>query len=105
MLKNLSNFLFILIVYLQEKIPLLQQAGTQKQIFYYQKEHHHVINASSYEYYNRIVYNDNSWVLYDGDGIKPSTNGTWIYLKDPHEITNELIFKVAQTLFKTKIFG
>ncbi len=51
----------------------------------------------------------NSWVLYDGcynkdsNEPKPSTNGTWIYIKNDTEITNHLIFKANHTVFKCHI--
>ena len=43
------------------------------------------------------------WIVYDGDGTKPSTNGSWIYLRAPLEITDGMMFKAAQTLFKVKV--
>ena len=56
----------------------------------------------------------NTWVLYDGyiveeeDGItsrKPSTNGTWFYLKDDIEMTNHMVFKANHTVFKTHVIN
>lgn len=51
----------------------------------------------------RIQFEKKNWVIYDGDGIKPSTNGTWIYIEKPYEIKNGTIFKVAQSMFLTKL--
>lgn len=42
-------------------------------------------------------------MVYDGDGIKESTNGTWIYMEEAYEITDEMIFKAGQTMFKVSI--
>jgi hypothetical protein len=41
--------------------------------------------------------------VYDGDGIKPSTNGTWIFIEEPYEITDGMIFKAGQTMFKVSV--
>jgi len=30
----------------------------------------------------RIDYINDDWILKDGDGKKPSTNGTWIYAQE-----------------------
>jgi hypothetical protein len=42
-------------------------------------------------------------VIYDGDGSKCSTNGTWIFMEGVHEIQDGMVFKVAQTLIRLKI--
>lgn len=49
----------------------------------------------------------NTWILYDGyfsdeEGgeRRPSTNGTWLYLKDDIELSNHFIFKANHTVFK-----
>ena len=52
---------------------------------------------------DRIVYEDPSWIIYDCDGTKPSTNGTWIFADDYYEIYDGLIFKAAETLFQVNI--
>lgn len=62
---------------------------------------------------------NNYWILCDGSvliennssnnklnetsNIKSSTNGTWIYLKDDIELTNDFMFKTNQTVFKAYI--
>lgn len=51
----------------------------------------------------------NTWILYDGyiseeEGERrPSTNGTWLYLKDDTEIVNHFIFKANHTVFKSHV--
>ena len=59
-------------------------------------------NASNIFIILRIQHNGKNWIIYDGDGSKPSTNGTWIYIENSCEIYNGMIFKAAQTMFKVK---
>lgn len=42
-------------------------------------------------------------MVYDGDGEKPSTNGTWIYMEGVYEITDGTMFKAGQTMFRVKV--
>jgi hypothetical protein len=44
----------------------------------------------------------NGWTLKDGF-TKPSTNGTWLYVEEPFPISDEMLFKVGQTLFNCEI--
>jgi hypothetical protein len=48
-----------------------------------------------------IEYNSNEecFYLYDGDGEKESTNGTWVFILNPIKITNNFLFKAEHTLF------
>ena len=48
-----------------------------------------------------IEYNveDNNFYLYDGNSKKESTNGTWVYIINPIQITNNFLFKAEHTLF------
>ena len=48
-----------------------------------------------------IEYNskDNIFYLYDGNGEKESTNGTWVFILNPIKITNNFLFKAEHTLF------
>lgn len=39
-------------------------------------------------------------MISDGDGIKKSTNGTWLYVEDTFEIYNNLVLKAGDLLFK-----
>lgn len=43
--------------------------------------------------------NENAFYLYDGDSKKESTNGTWVYILNPKQITNNFLFKAEHTLF------
>jgi len=53
--------------------------------------------------YNRIVYEDNNWVIYDGDGIKGSTNGTWLLADENCVLRDDMIFKGADSLFLANV--
>ena len=50
-----------------------------------------------------MEYIDTKWTICDGDGHKPSTNGTWLFVDNPIKITNRMIFKAGQLEFITKI--
>ena len=50
---------------------------------------------SSIEYNSK----DDCFYLYDGDGKKESTNGTWVFILNPIKITNNFLFKAEHTLF------
>ena len=39
----------------------------------------------------------------DGNGFKPSKNGTWVLVDDFIEIKQGMIFKGAESVFKTSI--
>jgi hypothetical protein len=40
------------------------------------------------------------WVILDGDGRQPSTNGTWLFLEEPIRIKSGVVFKGGSTLFQ-----
>jgi hypothetical protein len=42
------------------------------------------------------------WVILDGDGSKPSTNGTWLFIEEPIKIKHGVVFKAGSTLFLIK---
>ena len=42
---------------------------------------------------------EKSFYLYDGDMKKESTNGTWVFIPKPVQITNNFMFKAEHTLF------
>ena len=46
-----------------------------------------------YNFHDKCIY------LYDGDGKKESTNGTWVFILNPIKITNNFLFKAEHTLF------
>ena len=49
-----------------------------------------------------IIYEDNNWYIVDGDGINPSSNGTWFYPEKYFNIINGLIIRIGTTLFECK---
>ena len=48
----------------------------------------------------RLDYKYGTWLLIDGDGLKHSTNGTWLYLEHPYLVHDQLIFKAGNVLLK-----
>lgn len=50
-----------------------------------------------------IVYFEGNWIIKDGDGTKPSTNGTWLFADELFKIYDSMIFKAGQTLFKAQL--
>ena len=42
---------------------------------------------------------EKSFYLYDGDNKKESTNGTWVFILNPIQITDNFAFKAEHTLF------
>ena len=47
-----------------------------------------------------LTYHRGHWKVLDGDGQKPSTNGTWIYVKDSFPLHGRVSFKAGSTLFE-----
>ena len=43
---------------------------------------------------------ENGWMICDGNGIKKSTNGTWLYVDDPFEMYDSMLLKAGDLLFK-----
>ncbi len=41
--------------------------------------------------------------IVDGDGKKPSTNGTWLFAENDYEIESGTVFKAGQSLFLCEI--
>ena len=54
-----------------------------------------------------IKYNshDECFYLYDGDGEKESTNGTWVFILNPIKIKNNFLFKAEHTLFVSTLIN
>ena len=46
---------------------------------------------------------DNEWFIQDGDGIKISTNGTWLFVEDFFQVFDGMMFKAGETLFRADI--
>ena len=55
---------------------------------------------SSLSRYHCLIDFDDFWYIQDGDGFKPSTNGTWLFADEFIEIYDSMVFKVAESLFK-----
>ena len=49
-----------------------------------------------------IVFEENNWYIVDGNGINPSSNGTWFYPEKYFDITDGLIVRMGTTLFECK---
>ncbi len=50
-----------------------------------------------------IIFEDNNWYIVDGNGINPSSNGTWFYPEKYFNITDGLIIRIGTTLFECKL--
>lgn len=59
-------------------------------------------DTSLSRYHCMLTY-DKMWMVSDGDGEKPSTNGTWLFAEQFFEISDGLSFKVGETLFKAQL--
>jgi hypothetical protein len=57
-------------------------------------------NASNFITYHRIQYEGESWVIYDGNGKRESTNGTWLFVNKEYDLQNN---KAEGILFKTSL--
>ena len=55
----------------------------------------------------RIEYisREKKFYLNDGDGKKESTNGTWVFIINPTQITNNFLFKAEHTLFVANLIS
>ena len=49
-----------------------------------------------------LQYSAAGWTLSDGDGSKPSTNGTWLFLDDYFQLETGTTFKAGMTLFRVR---
>ena len=47
-----------------------------------------------------IEFKAQKWILHDGDGDKISTNGVWLYLNEPLDLVNGMIFKSNHTVMQ-----
>ena len=43
----------------------------------------------------RIDYIDDKWIIKDGTGQKPSTNGTWVFAGEDEKIYDKMVFKAG----------
>ena len=47
-----------------------------------------------------IIFEENNWYIVDGNGIQPSSNGTWFYPEKYFNINEGLIIRMGTTLFE-----
>ena len=47
-----------------------------------------------------IIFEENNWYIVDGNGIQPSSNGTWFYPEKYYNINEGLIIRMGTTLFE-----
>lgn len=66
---------------------------------------HIIFDDSSLSRYQCTFFYENHWMLADGDGQKPSTNGTWLFAESFFEIFDGMSFKVGETIFKSSLSG
>ena len=45
-----------------------------------------------------INFENNHWLISDGNGKKPSSNGTWVYINEEKVIYDGLVFKASRLL-------
>jgi len=58
-----------------------------------------------------IFWASGQWMLTDGDGVKPSTNGTWyshsfilrLFVENFFQLEDGTVFKAGQSLFLVKV--
>jgi len=51
-----------------------------------------------------IIFEDNNWYIVDGNGINPSSNGTWFYPEKYFNVSEGLIIRIGTTLFECHYF-
>ena len=51
-----------------------------------------------------IIFEDNNWYIVDGNGINPSSNGTWFYTEKYFNVSEGLIIRIGTTLFECHYF-
>lgn len=52
-----------------------------------------------YVYYDRTK----GWIINDGDGFKASLNGTWIFTQKKTEVSDQMVFTSADSVFKINL--
>lgn len=58
-------------------------------------------DTSLSRYQCALFYKENEgWYAADGDSVKSSTNGTWLFLDDYFPIESDMVFKAGMTLFR-----
>ena len=64
---------------------------------------YHVINVNHPIEIGKLIFEDNKWVIIDGDGIKGSKNGTWLYANEFIDLENDMEIKAAQVILKVSL--
>lgn len=52
-----------------------------------------------------IIFEENNWYIVDGNGIQPSSNGTWFYPEKYFTITDGMIIRMGTTSFECKLIN
>ena len=52
----------------------------------------------------QIIFDDNNWYIVDGNGEKPSSNGTWYFPEKYFNISDGLIIRIGTTIFECRCF-
>jgi len=52
-----------------------------------------------------IEFVNDKWMIYDGNGKKASTNGTWLFAESDIKILNNMTFKAGPYLFKARTYS
>lgn len=50
-----------------------------------------------------ITYENNNWYIMDSDGIKTSSNGTWMLADEYYEIQDGMIFRAGSNIIDCKL--
>jgi hypothetical protein len=46
---------------------------------------------------------EEAWMVIDGNMVRGSTNGTWLFVDEPYELTSGTIFKAGAAVFQADI--
>lgn len=63
------------LLYEKDEVPILMGRDSNNQVVFRNAKNMSRVQC-------RIDYINDDWILKDGDGKKPSTNGTWIYAQE-----------------------
>jgi hypothetical protein len=61
------------------------------------------IDDSSLSRYHCVLFFDQVWKLCDGDRVRSSTNGTWLFVDSFYTLTEDTLFKAGESLFKVSL--
>ena len=51
----------------------------------------------------KIDFINDKWMVRDGDGENPSTNGTWLFAEEELKLETETLIKAGQSIFKVNM--